>query len=108
MFRLRCTALVRMTSSRLSSSSSSSSSSSGQGKAALPLRESMSLDDGKAGKLLVPAFVVGTLALGCYLHSHDYMHQRETVGVVQATPGPLRGLTKAVRDNVPGAYENAK
>ena len=79
-----------------------------KGKAALPLRESMSFRGSKSGKYLIPAFVIGTLALGMYLDEHEYMLQRESIGVVAATPGPLRGLAEAVRDNVPGAYESSE
>ena len=68
----------------------------------------MSFRGSKSGKYLIPAFVIGTLALGMYLDEHEYMLQRESIGVVAATPGPLRGLAEAVRDNVPGAYESSE
>lgn len=61
-----------------------------------------------ASKYFVPAFITGTLALGFYLHEHDYMHRRESDGVLAATPEPLKYLTEAVRINVPGAYQKTK
>ena len=56
----------------------------------------------------VPLFIAGTLGLGFYLHKNDYMHRRESDGVLAATPEPLKGLPEAVRRNVPGAYEQTK
>lgn len=54
---------------------------------------------------MVPALIVGTIALGVFLDNHDYMHNRESVGAVAATPDQLKGMTEWVRDNIPGAYE---
>jgi hypothetical protein len=73
-------------------------------KPSLPLRESMDIDDGKLSNFFISASIIGTLALGTYLDSHDYMHARDH-GVVQATPGILRFITDAIDDNVPGAYD---
>ena len=74
-------------------------------KPSVQISGSTSREESRAGAFIVPAFIIGTLALGFYLDKHDYMHTRESKGVVAATPGPLKGLTETVRDNVPGAYK---